>query len=273
MSFLRENIWPTIKPSFKRLVSFNFCLGRPIPCQEQASLLHFVAARHQKQYVQEQMDHFQQLGLQRNSQKTPASDTVQDLSLLFSACDYVPSTQIVSMLLDAGFSTQIRLRLRKPSIMSATARLPNLSASGWPGWDVSLNLCPRSVYVHEQGMRAEFSTMEVLLRSHSQEDLVIVHRYRNGTLVPVSLRDIVRQFRPPNMRPLLELPPSDNEDPSPWPHLQKLMENLHRISMMKRFMKTIIERKSTLSPFGAPVAIVSKTEMFDITEGLYVRVW
>lgn len=78
--------------------------------------MHFAAASRQKLHLQKELGTCQSLELPTHSHYASPPDTAQDLSLLLSATtDWTVDTEIVAMLLGAGFSTQCRLHLFRDS--------------------------------------------------------------------------------------------------------------------------------------------------------------
>lgn len=275
LRLFRDLLWPFMRPSFIGIGFYTPPFG--LLREHEASFPHFASAKGLKHYVQHTMDISRSLEPQTQLHLPLASGPVQDLSFLMSLAGGIMSgREMMSMLLDAGVSTQFRLRLYRFDEAEELFVPTDRTISFWMAWvsHTAISWLLKAEADEFKDLREEFDIFELLLRSHPQEEIATISYY-NGTLVTVSLREFVRLLMP-SKRSLLELLPPITPDPSTWPHVKRVTDGA-----LKDFMVRLEQDPSTSSvlldsntpPLGSLVAVASRTEIFQITEKLSVRVW
>ena len=301
MKLFYDRLGPSSEQYFQnRVTQWGFTKSRQ---STRLSAIHHAAWSHLNHYVERELGAFQTSELQAHTPPAQpnAAQEAQDLSLLFSAACGTPNPKLVTMLLDAGFSTQIQLHLFR--ISENRAVHAGQTVSFWMAWVANhaafWHMWTQELYMKRSNMKEQAERivmvtrwseiMELLLRAGPLEEVVVLTvKLKDGARRPGdawefdgvradSLRRMVRFYRPPNMNRLLDLLPHDSPDPGSWPHVNEFRVN------WRGYWAKLLEGRKLVENFhhylpdrpilGVVVAVASRSEIWRVMDHLNVRLW
>lgn len=251
------------------------------------SFLHYAAAFHQIQYVQEAINTSQDRRIPPVCEGVCAD--AQELSLIFSATLCQKNPEFLAMLLDAGASTQCRLHLFGMHPEEDRLVRVDRTMSFWMAFLARLGFYPRSTRLgmedpdYLQSIEREFETMELILRAHQQPEVMMLVCC-SGKPYFMTLSELVRAHEPANMDRLLKLLPPDSGDWHSWLHVREFLASLESIHPEEAAHQGFhlprlpgdypeIPTSELRLRKNQRIALVSEDDMYVLTDDLYIRLW